>query len=300
MSAIITGRVFWTPMKELSYVAKNGKVIKVAETSAKIVLLAIADNSDDYGENSWQSFDTLAQKTGLQRRSVIRVVRALCVHGYTLLVGVSQFGTNNYKVNTTKLGVLPPKRAKAGRPKTSDSSAETGDSESETGDSSAETGDSESPYPSLPIPKPPSNQNPPPVEEKPASGKKPDLVDGMLAYAQSPGIKREGRVAAILSSLGEAFGLNVCGKRWEAFARFVDDRQEHEGERLERFVSWLKGRKDFDVTYWPPSRMREFWPQAFQAQEATPPPEEENPFTAEEIENIAAYNRRLMAERTEV
>lgn len=134
MAGIITGRVFWTPIKDLSYTNKNGKVIKIKETTAKIVLLAIADSAGDYGDNSWQSFETIAKKASIDRRSVIRVVRALVKHNYLKIDGLTQYGTHNFSLNMDLLGNPPPKRAKVGRPKNSDSDAKIGDSESETSD----------------------------------------------------------------------------------------------------------------------------------------------------------------------
>lgn len=142
MSAIITGRVFWTDFSELSYKNKNGKKIVVKETTAKIVMLAIADSADDFGENSYQSFETIAKKTSIQRRSVMRVVRALVAHHYLKIAGISKYGTNTFSIENTKLGDAPRRRARIGRPKN-------GDSESKIGDSESETGDSESPDPSL-------------------------------------------------------------------------------------------------------------------------------------------------------
>jgi hypothetical protein len=141
MSAIITGKVFWTPFKELAYQDKKGKTINIKETTAKIVMLAIADSADDYGENSWQSFETIATKASIDRRSVIRVVRALLKHDYLTIAGKTKYGTNNFSINKELLGNPPAKRAKVGRPKI-------GDSESFIGDSGAKTSVSKSPDPS--------------------------------------------------------------------------------------------------------------------------------------------------------
>jgi len=139
------GRVFWTDIQSLEYKGKKGKIVKVASHTAKIVLLSIADSSDDFGENSWNSFETLAKKSSVTRRTVIRVVRALIENGYMRLAGTSIYGTNNYSVMVNKLGNLPKKRSKNGRPKTSDSEAKTSDSE-------AKTSVPESPYPSSSVP----------------------------------------------------------------------------------------------------------------------------------------------------
>jgi hypothetical protein len=161
MSAIITGRVFWTKFSSLSYNDAKKKKVTIKETTAKIVLLAISDSSDDFGENSWQSFETIAQKTSLERRSVIRVVRALIENDYIKVAGLTPYGTNNFSINLNLLGFPPIKRAKAGRPKkgdsvafTDDSETETSDSETETSDSDAETSDLKSPDPLINHPKP--------------------------------------------------------------------------------------------------------------------------------------------------
>lgn len=258
MSAIITGKVFWTPFKELSYQDKAGKTIKIKETTAKIVMLAIADSADDYGENSWQSFETIAQKASIERRSVIRVVRALLEHKYLTIAGITQYGTNNFGVNKDLLGCPPAKRAKNGRPKTSDSEAFTSDPETQTSDSQVKTGDPQSPDPSLIPP--------------PSSLKRGDLVDGYLELLNSPGIKRAARIDTILSYLGGKLKINTETKRWKDFAKFADDRQQVHHEPLDIFVSWLISQKNFDIQFWPPSKMQEMWPRAFllEAQPNTP------------------------------
>lgn len=145
MSVTIMGRVFYTPYQDINYVEKSGKTVSVAQASAKVTMLAIADSADDFGENSYCSFETLANKTGLERRSVIRVCRALIAHGYLSISGLSIYGTNNFKIAMDKLGELPTRRAKVGRP----ASEKTSDSAAQTGDSVAQTGDSTSPDPSL-------------------------------------------------------------------------------------------------------------------------------------------------------
>lgn len=99
-------------------------------------------------------------------------------------------------------------------------------------------------------------------EEPDSTIKRGDLVDGILAFSQTPGIRRMVRIDSILSYLGEALRVNTETKRWKDFAKFVDDRQQI-GEKVEVFVSWLKSQKNFDIQFWPPSKMTEMWPQAF-------------------------------------
>jgi hypothetical protein len=155
MSVTAMSRTFWTEFPELSYINKKGKQIVIKNSTAKIVLLAIADNADDFGENSYQSFETLATKSSIDRRSVMRVVRALVNHGVLEVAGVSAYGTNNYTVCLDKLGHPPKKRAKTGRPKSGDVESlaeksgdvvtESGDSEEKSSDSGTESDDLTSP-----------------------------------------------------------------------------------------------------------------------------------------------------------
>lgn len=90
-----------------------------------------------------------------------------------------------------------------------------------------------------------------------------DLVDGVIALSQSPGIKRQARIDAILSATAEKLRVRTTGKRWEEFAKLADDRQQNFGEPLGVFLDWLVSQKGFNPQFWPPNRMAEFWPQAF-------------------------------------
>jgi hypothetical protein len=93
-----------------------------------------------------------------------------------------------------------------------------------------------------------------------------DLVDGYLDLAQSPGIKKAVRIDNILSYLAGKLHINAETKRWKDFAKFVDERQQIHKEKLDVFISWLIGQKDFSIQFWPPSKMQEMWPQAFVVQ----------------------------------
>lgn len=249
MSAIITGRVFWTDFKDLYYTNKQGKSVLVKETTAKIVMLAIADSADDYGENSWQSLDRIAQKASIDRRSVVRAIRVLVRDGYLISNGITNYGTNNFSINTAKLGNQPAKRAQVGRPKIGDTVAEISDTVSEIGDT---------------VPSDPS-YIPPVIPAQVFSLKREgkDLVDGWLDLLRSPGLKRTARLDAILSYIGGKLQINTETKRWKDFAKFVDDRQQTHGETIDRFIAWVMGQKNFSAQFWPPARMMELWPQAF-------------------------------------
>lgn len=114
-----------------------------------------------------------------------------------------------------------------------------------------------------------------------------DLVDGLLSLSQAPGIKRQARVDAILSALAERLHVRTTGRRWEDFAKLVDDRQQNFGEKLDVFLEWLVNQKGFNPQFWPPDRMGQFWPQAFVAPTTKPieyytPPKDEGEYISKE------------------
>jgi len=88
-------------------------------------------------------------------------------------------------------------------------------------------------------------------------------VDAILGITEWAGAKREARVSAIQSYLGETFHRNTETKEWLKFAKFIDDKQQNSGEDVKVFVAWLLGQKSYDPQFWPVSKMMEFWPSAF-------------------------------------
>ncbi len=88
-------------------------------------------------------------------------------------------------------------------------------------------------------------------------------VDAILDMANFPGARREARISAIQSYLGETFHRNTETKEWLKFARFIDDKQQNSGEDVKVFVAWLLSQKNYDPQFWPVSKMMEFWPSAF-------------------------------------
>ena len=156
MSIAIMSKVFYTDIPDLSYTEnKSGKIITVGATTAKFVLLAIADSADDFGENSYNGYERLGAKTSLQRRSVMRSIKALIANGYLVHIGTSNYGTNNFKIVFDKLGEIPTSRAKIGRP----SENNIGDSEANIGDSEANIGDYGATDSSLSVPNHPIENN---------------------------------------------------------------------------------------------------------------------------------------------
>jgi hypothetical protein len=90
-----------------------------------------------------------------------------------------------------------------------------------------------------------------------------DLIDGLLDLSNAPGVKREARVNSILSYIGGRFQINTETNAWRKFARNADTSQQEHGQSVSVFFDWLVSQKGFDLAYWPPSKMWEHWPRAF-------------------------------------
>ena len=259
MSAIVEGRVYWTKLGKLTYKAKNGKTVTIKESTSKLVMLAVADSADDYGENSWNSFQTLADKTSIERRSVIRVARALIVNNFLRVAGMTKYGTNNFSVNLAKLGMPPKRRSTAGRPKTGDSGAE-------TSDSGAKTSDPESPYPSFNPPNPPSN----PVEKISFDEEQADLgwallKGGKVTQKQLDKQKTMKQFEDMLEVQFKRFPLNWIAfdeTAKENFRKFI--KALPAGESLEQFVNWwMSDEKRVSAPPFTLGIIMQRWPQAF-------------------------------------
>lgn len=232
--------VFSANMPELK--TDDGKT--VPDSTAKFVLLALADHASDDGENAYIGVKRICQKTNFSTSTVCNALNALRHNGFITLVGKSKSETNNYTINADRLQPL-----KFQPPKSSDSS------DWNPGVSATEV------KPSFkPSFKPSINHS---------HEGKPDLVDGVIALSQSPGIKAEARRNAILSYLGETFRINTETKAWREFSKYADGEFQTKGWDIRVFIKWLRSQNGFELQYWPPKRMMEFYPQAFIAQPST-------------------------------
>ena len=263
MSVIVLSRVFWSQFKDIQFQDKAGKTIKIGKDTSKLVMLAIADSADDFGENSWQSFETISQKASIERRSVMRVVRGLMADGYLSISGVSRYGTNDYKITLSKLGHAPERRPKNRRPETGDSGAETRDSEAQTGDSGSQTRDSGSPDPSLTIPNPNARNR-----EKRETPKRGDAVDMFLAFAKSPAMEKENKLDEIMSAFQTRLAFSLAGRDAENFVDFMF-REDKKGNHFPKFIDWWLANGG-PRQYWSITKMRQNWPAAFQVSTSNP------------------------------
>lgn len=99
--------VFAHDMPDLA-IQKSGEDRTTKASTAKLVLLALADHANDEGKSAYPSLSLLQIKTSLSRPTLIACLDAMEYHGYISREGVSGRGTTNY---TLHVGVLTSKAA---------------------------------------------------------------------------------------------------------------------------------------------------------------------------------------------
>lgn len=232
--------IFRTEFRDLQ--DNEGNTTKAS--TAKFVCIALADHANDEGEGAYPSIAKISYKTSLSRTAVINALDALKHNGILIANGTSKYDTVNYTVN-------PFCFSQGSQPSVLVNPVD--------------------PPSQLGVPPPVNPVDPnhtltiqePSTEITSTAKQEPDKVAEWLKMGQFAGAKRETRIDAILSYLGERFHVNTEVKKWKDFAKFVETRQTHHGENVDVFVSWLLSQKDFNLQYWPPSKMEEFWPMAF-------------------------------------
>ncbi|RMD62169.1 helix-turn-helix domain-containing protein [Candidatus Parcubacteria bacterium] len=103
MSVRVMSLVFDAPIDDIEYTDSVGKKHKLKASTAKLVLLAYADHSNDVGEAAYPSIKRLMRKTALTRRGLQKAISALVQSNYLLPKGTSRLGTNDFKINVTLL-----------------------------------------------------------------------------------------------------------------------------------------------------------------------------------------------------
>lgn len=99
MSVRTMSLVFEYDMPELK--TDDGKT--VPDSTAKFVLLALADHASDEGEGAYPGVKRICKKTSMSSQTVCNALNALRHNGYTILEGKSKADTNNYTINLDKL-----------------------------------------------------------------------------------------------------------------------------------------------------------------------------------------------------
>jgi len=90
-----------------------------------------------------------------------------------------------------------------------------------------------------------------------------DLAQAYIDFAMAPGMKKSIRMDNIASVINVRLGINP-GKRWQDFMEYADQRAQKDGQLLTVFLDWLQCQPGFDVSFWPPAKLQENWPRAFQ------------------------------------
>lgn len=167
--------VFEYDMPELK--TDDGKT--VPDSTAKFVLLALADHCNDEGEGAYPGVKRICKKTSMSTQTVCNALNALRTNGYTTLEGKSKADTNNYTVNLDKLQRLELQ----------------------------------------PIESPDSSHQNPPIlatEVKPSvnrenkPSKKGDLVDGILFFAGQAKDQQADKVEELIQELERGLRVNIA------------------------------------------------------------------------------------------
>ena len=98
MSIKLMSAIFETEMRDLPY-TKDGKEHNAKASTVKLLLLALADHANDYGE-AFPGYTRLELKTSLSRQGISDTLEAMKQNGL-LSIGdePSRLGTNNYTIN---------------------------------------------------------------------------------------------------------------------------------------------------------------------------------------------------------
>lgn len=95
MSVKLMSAIFETEFMDLQ--DSEGNITKAS--TAKLVLLALADHANDEGEGAYPGLTKMERKTALSRQGILNTYDALKYNEIIYLVGESKFGTNNYTIN---------------------------------------------------------------------------------------------------------------------------------------------------------------------------------------------------------
>lgn len=99
MSIKLMSAIFETEFRDLPY-TKDGEDRKAKASTAKLLLLAIADHANDYGESAYPGYDKLEIKTALSRQGIADTLEALKQNGLVVIAEEkSRLNTNDYSIN---------------------------------------------------------------------------------------------------------------------------------------------------------------------------------------------------------
>jgi DNA-binding transcriptional ArsR family regulator len=97
MSIRLMSAIFETEFRDLQDEDEN----TTKASTAKLVLLAMADHANDEGEGSYPSIENLCRKTALSAQTIRNTWDALRYNGIISLRGPSKYMTNDHTINTS-------------------------------------------------------------------------------------------------------------------------------------------------------------------------------------------------------
>lgn len=95
MSVNLMSAIFQTEFFDLTN--SEGQVTKAS--TAKLILLAMADCANDQGEGAYPSIPTLSRKTALSEQTIRNTFETLSYNGIITEVEISRYGTHNHTIN---------------------------------------------------------------------------------------------------------------------------------------------------------------------------------------------------------
>lgn len=265
MSAIFETEFFDLPMGEDD---ENGKPRRVKASSAKLVLLALADHTNDDGEGAYPGLTRLERKTGLSRSGLVDILSGLKFNGLIFAADeLSKLNTVNYTINVASFPNLLSKEEHRLLVKPLDQSSHF------TSDSKA----------TLPEVVKPLDLNHQLTIKQPSSAKKPKLPKGSdIGFALAAGYTNEELVELNadaeferehLAFYEHAMGYGTTLDWWNEKGELPSLRKFLLGksrEDIETFARWCKRQyskfRPEDAIRWP-RRVIEFWPMAFENRE---------------------------------
>lgn len=228
MSIKLMSAIFETEFTDLKIGADADRVVKAS--TAKIVMLAIADHANDEGKGSHPGLTRLERKTGLSRQGVIDAIKALKYNGIIhVLDEMSEYGTNEYVINTECFPCLEGSQATL-LVKPLDQSSHL-------------TSTSQATLPVLVKPLDSNHTGTSKLREKPPR-KKGDLLDGILAFTR-PDLSEEEQACAAFE---RAFGIErpwnwyppKDERLWSDFRAKLLEIWREDKNAFEGFAAWTR------------------------------------------------------------
>ena len=106
MSVKLMSAIFETEFRDLQY-TKDGESRTAKASTCKLLLLAIADHANDYGESAYPGYSKLEIKTALSRQGIADTLDALKYNGVlSVAESPSRLNTNNYTINQAAFPAL--------------------------------------------------------------------------------------------------------------------------------------------------------------------------------------------------